>query len=157
MPGHVEINRAQMQATLATAGGQWGNRTGRQIVNVAKRLCPVDEGRLRSSINYVVTITPNRVIVNVGSPLEYAIYRHNGTGIYGPKRTPIRPVSAKALKFETPKGAGPMRPGQRRPAKGRRGYVYARSVRGIQGSPFLSDALTEVMGRQNITRPFRPS
>jgi hypothetical protein len=157
MPGHVEINRAQLQATLGTAGGQWGNRTGRQIVNAAKRNCPVDEGRLRSSINYVVTITPRRVVVNVGSPLEYAIYIHNGTGIYGPKHTPIRPVTAKALKFETPKGMGPMRPGQRRAAKGRRGYVFARSVRGVPPSPFLSDALEEVMGRQNITRPHRPA
>jgi hypothetical protein len=121
-------------------------------VNAAKVRCPVDEGRLRSSIGFAVNVLPNQVRVRVGSALEYARYVHEGTGIYGPKRTPIVPVTAKALKFEPGRRMGPLPRGGRNAARGRRGGpVFAASVKGSPPNPFLSDALEDVMGR-GITR-----
>lgn len=38
------------------------------------------------------------------TPGNYAIYHQLGTGIYGPKRRPIKPVKAKALSIPTPGG-----------------------------------------------------
>lgn len=38
------------------------------------------------------------------SPREYAVYHQQGTGIYGPKRRPIRPVQGRALRFPVPGG-----------------------------------------------------
>ncbi len=41
----------------------------------------------------------------VSSPKSYAIYHQKGTGIYGPKKRPIRPTKAKALRIPTQGGA----------------------------------------------------
>lgn len=139
----VELHRHNIAAVMATAAGQWGERVGRQIANAAKMRCPVDEGRLRASITHLVTARPGGgVIVQVGSPLAYARWRHEGTGIYGPHATPIVPVTAKALKFR-PNITGPMRRGESRKSGV---FIFRRSVKGTPGSPFLADALEEVFG-----------
>lgn len=54
---------------------------------------------------------------------KYALYVHEGTGIYGPKGKRIRPVRAKALMF--------MIDGQ---------PVFRKSVKGMKGRPFLKQA-----------------
>lgn len=150
MTSHVEIHHERMRQALSTAAGQWGNNIGRMIVNRAKARAPVDEGRLRSSISHTVTMRPNGVDIRVGSPLEYARYVHEGTGIYGPKRKKIVPISAKALKFGTPKMIGPLPAGMKTPAKGKRGFVFAKSVKGSPPNPFLTDALKNVFGTSNV-------
>lgn len=48
---------------------------GRKTTNMAKSLCPVDTGRLRSSITYEV----EDLTVRIGSDVEYAIYVEMGT------------------------------------------------------------------------------
>jgi hypothetical protein len=53
----------------------------------------------------------------------YSGYVHEGTGIYGPYKTPIVPVHAKALK--TP-------------------YGYRKSVKGQKPQPFYLEALAEI-------------
>jgi hypothetical protein len=150
-----EIHHARIAAAMASAAGQWGERIGRQIANRAKEYCPVDEGRLRSSITHLVTVNPGGgVTVRVGSPLAYARWRHEGTGIYGPHRSPIVPVTAQALKFR-PSGRvlGPMPAGARRPSANRRGpFIFRKSVKGSPGSPFLTQALEDVFGAANVTR-----
>lgn len=153
MPSHVEVHRARMQQALSTGGGRWANSIGRQIANRARARCPVDEGRLRSSITHTVRVGPSAAAVRVGSPLEYARYVHEGTGIYGPKKKPIVPVTAKALKFQTPKLIGPLPAGVRTPAKGKRGFVFAKSVKGSPPNPFLTDALKDVLGPAVRVRP----
>lgn len=136
------VHRARIAQAMQSAAVAWGDRLGREIANRAKANCPVDEGRLRSSITHLVTATPGGAIVRVGSPLAYARYRHEGTGIYGPHHRRIVPVTAKALKF---------RAGDKSKAKTRRGWVFARSVRGTPPSPYLTKALEEVFG-PGITR-----
>lgn len=152
MPGHVEIHGQRLAQALQLGAARWGEKFGRQVENAAKERCPVDEGRLRSSITHTVTVSPGKVTVRVGSPLEYAVYVHEGTGIYGPRHAPIRPVSKKALKFPTPKQMGPLAPGARRPSKDQRGFVFATEVKGSPPNPFLADALETVAGRGQITR-----
>lgn len=48
----------------------------------AKRNCPVDDGRLRSSITHSVTSDASSASGRVGTNVEYAPYVHEGTGIY---------------------------------------------------------------------------
>ena len=54
---------------------------------------------------------------------KYALYVHEGTGIYGPKGKRIQPVRAKALMFFID--------GQ---------PVFRKSVKGMKGRPFLKQA-----------------
>lgn len=106
----------------------------RRTVNAGKRNCRVDEGKGRASITGVVTTTPSAVRGRVGSPLDYMLYQHEGTGIYGPRGTPIRPVHRKFLRFEVKSGKA---------AAGRRPVVFAKQVRGVVGDKFLLRALQE--------------
>lgn len=48
----------------------------------AKRFCPVDEGRLRSSITHTVEASNEQARGRVGTNVTYAPYVHEGTGIY---------------------------------------------------------------------------
>ncbi|MDI9914347.1 hypothetical protein [Rhodococcus sp. IEGM 1379] len=148
MPAHVEFHRERMARGLAQDAVAWSDRMGRQVVNRARVNCNVNTGQLRSSITHHVTLSGTSAKTRVGSPLERARYIHEGTGIYGPKGKPIVPVTAKALKFPTPKMIGPLgRGGSRSPG----GFVFAKSVKGIQPNPFLTDALKDVLGTHNVT------
>lgn len=60
---------------------------------------------------------------SVFSPREYAVYHQEGTGIHGPRRKPIRPVKARALRFPGP--SGPM---------------FARQVDGVPRRRMVPDA-----------------
>lgn len=129
---------------------QWANAMGRKVVNAAKERIPVDEGRARASLTHTVDVSATSVTLRVGSPLPYVRYLSEGTGIYGPKKRLIRPTTKQALKFPTPKTIGPLRVGQRRPAATNRGFVFAKSVRGIPPNSFFRDALAEVFGAGNV-------
>lgn len=86
----------------------------------------VDTGRLRASVRTALRHEAGKPVVRVGTAVGYAIFVHNGTGIYGPRRTPITPVTSEFLRFR-PKGS-PV-------------FLYRRSVKGMRGNPFLKDAL----------------
>lgn len=94
----------------------------------ARRRCPVDDGTLRASIRARTQQRGSQVIGEVWSALEYAAYVHQGTGVYGPRGRPIRPVRARVLSWEQP-GAG---------------RVFAREVKGQRPQPFLAEGLAEV-------------
>lgn len=53
------------------------------VTGTARKLAPVDTGRLRSSIIPEVTVQSNEVIGVVGSNVEYAPYMELGTGVFG--------------------------------------------------------------------------
>lgn len=145
----VTINQTGLAQVMATAGAAWGNRVGRAVVNAMQDRCPVDEGRLRASLTYTITRQGNTVVLRIGSPLEYAAYVTRGTGIYGPRKAPIRPVRAEALKFPTPKKRGPLRLGEKAVAKNR-GYVFAKSVKGRPRNLFMVDGLEAVFGKVTV-------
>lgn len=48
----------------------------------AKELCPVDEGLLRAKIDHEVLVDGEKIIGRIGTNVEYAIYVHQGTGLY---------------------------------------------------------------------------
>lgn len=145
----VHMNYPTIDAALMRAGHKWADEIGHRVVNRAQAILVdhghVDEGRLLASIEHsILELTPSGAKVGIGSNLHYANYFHTGTGIHGPKGSPIVPVSAKVLKFKSRgnlKGSLP---------KERGTWVFARSVKGMEADPFLSDALADVLG--TITR-----
>ncbi len=88
-----------------------------------------------------------------GSDEPHALWVHNGTGIYGPNRTPIRPRSGQYLVFtpyriigvRTGTGVG----GIRIP-KNKRRSVRSRQVRGQPATPFLTEPFREVLVAHGI-------
>lgn len=66
----------------------------------------------------------------VGFNVFYGLFVHEGTGIYGPKGSPIVPIKSKFLRFKIKHGR----------------YIYAKSVKGMQPNPFLRDALSAAKG-----------
>lgn len=135
MPTKVRIVRgpSQVKAILNSPQGGLYKDIFRRATNVQNRAkknlerAPrrVDTGRLRSDI-HVVMVTINGVpAARIGFNVFYGLYVHDGTGIYGPKGTPIFPKQAKMLRWRTKGGK----------------YVYATSVKGMKPNPFLKDAL----------------
>lgn len=91
----------------------------------------VDTGRLRASINTQLVVRDGKPIAVVGTNVFYARFVHDGTGLYGPRHRRIYPVRRRRLRFR-PHGRGR--------------YVYARSVKGSPGNPFLRNALVAARG-----------
>lgn len=91
----------------------------------------IDTGRLRASIATVVVTRNNAPAVLVGTNTNYAMFVHEGTGLYGPRHTVIRPRRAKFLRFK-PRGSNK--------------WVYARSVKGMRRNRFLTNALHAAAG-----------
>lgn len=122
-------------------------KRGHRVAALAKRLCPVDEGTLRASIYVEVIVGPGGVVCRVGSRLRYAIFVHEGTGLYGPRHAMIRPVHARMLAWPV-RGTSSSRPSSV-PGRGRvtsksltpTGWAFARQVRGVRPRRFLSEAL----------------
>ena len=105
-------------------------RRGNKVLAEAKKTCPVHEGKLRSSLRMDVKYRGLVPYAVVGSPLDYAIWVHQGTGIYA-GRGYIYPKRAKVL-------AWPARAGS---YNVRNGMVFAARVKGMKGRPWLANAL----------------
>lgn len=141
----VSVHDARIAAWLrdpANSPAQFVDHRTQAIENLAKIRCPVREGRLRSSIGRRVEVRGNSIVGSVGSPLDYAKYVHDGTGLYGPRRAWIYPTRAQVLVFTVRGPVGPLQQGKKTSDSG---LVYARRVRGMPGSPFLTSALEDVM------------
>lgn len=134
----VTINQAELRRLTHSQSSELLraiNRIGRRVVNQAKRNAPVDDGQGRQSISHTVTVEGTRITMRAGSPLKYMYWQHEGTGIYGPHKTPIVPVHRKFLRFEVKSG---------KLAKGTRPVIFAKSVRGVPPNPWLVKAFREV-------------
>jgi len=80
-PGGLEkVTHMKALAFLHVAGGQ--------LTAEAKIRCPVDLGRLRSSITYQVD--SEKLSMRYGSNVEYAWYQENGTSRGVPARRYLR-------------------------------------------------------------------
>jgi hypothetical protein len=120
------------------------HQRGNRVLNRARQLVPVDTGTLRASLTMEHITVGGAPAVRIGSSLPYAIYRHEGTGIYGPKGAPIRPKSGKYLRWPATNNSGA---GRRRYSGGATAaYVFARQVKGTPGVAFLLDALPAAGG-----------
>ncbi len=132
-----QLNAAGIKALISSPqGGIAQNllRRGLLVETQAKRNIAggpsgpkrIDTGRLRSSITTVMLMRNGQPAVRVGTNVKYALWVHDGTGIYGPRGVPIRPKRGKFLRFT-----------------GRRGrIVYAREVKGMKRNRFLLLALS---------------
>lgn len=132
------INRSQERSDLARKARDAVNQTLDRIAVRARQLAPSASGDLRRSIQAEParmkspTVATGRVIALA----PYAIYQHEGTGIYGPRGRRIYPHRSKALRFVWKKAGG---------------VVFFRSVRGVKGTKFLTRATNEVLNQRSRT------
>lgn len=91
----------------------------------------IDTGRLRASITTRMVVDRGVPVARIGTGVRYALWVHEGTGIYGPRRTVIRPRRAKVLRFKP---------------KGSTRFIYRPQVRGMKPNRFLVDALPAARG-----------
>jgi|SRR5262245_9600486 len=126
-------NTRELQALLTSLNGAVAKdlfRRGKKVETRAKRNLQreprrVDTGWLRSSIHTTLLTVGGFPAVRVGTNVYYAIYVHDGTGIYGPKGRYIYPVNAKYLSWKLKNGK----------------RVFALRVKGMRPNPFLRDAV----------------
>lgn len=132
----ITLNEPEIQRLLRSPDGDVYKAVNDVVLatrNLAVSLAPVDDGPLRASLRTKMDVTSRMVKGWVYSDLEYALYVHEGTGIYGPKGTPIKPKRGKYLVFQARNA--------RTTASGRGNLVFARQVRGQRPQRFLLDAL----------------
>jgi hypothetical protein len=147
----VTLNQPEIYALLTDRIRRIGNK----VQNVARRRAPKDTGALAVSLHTVVGAAPGFVFADIGSNLDYALWQHQGTGIYA-GRGYIWPKRATMMRFKPGRQVGPVR-GSGRFSRGRRnasGYVYARKVKGTPPNPFLVSALYSVVGGSGRIRSF---
>lgn len=124
----LELDEAAIRRTGKDSGVPELMRRANRVRNRAQELVGVDSGTLRASI----TLSPARdegddVVVRVGTNVDYAIYHHEGVGLYG-RGGLIRPVRAKVLRWQGAGGSSS-------------GYVFRPFSRGYPGTKFLERAL----------------
>lgn len=144
----IRLDEGQMRQLLTSPQGPVWNelhRTGRQVLQRARVLCPVDQGQLRASLLMEMDTENGQPVARVGTNVTYALFVHEGTGIYGPRRTPIRPVRARFLRWPIKNNTGSGRRRYRGGATER--YAYAKQVKGSPPRPFLRKALEAVTGQ----------
>jgi|SRR5689334_5422776 len=105
-------------------------RRGMKVESAAKKNLAgspsrINTGRLRASITTeLVMLSTGVPAARVGTNVSYAIYVHNGTGIFGPRGQMIVPVNRRVLRWRGPSGD-----------------VFRPRSRGMQPNHFLTDAL----------------
>lgn len=104
---------------------------------------PTDEGVLANSTRWAIYNrgTKNMELrISQGTPSRpklLPMWLNFGTGIYGPRATPIVPVRAKALAFMGKGG----------------NMVFAKSVRGMKPRPYIKEAWAATMNaRRSVTK-----
>ncbi|MBA9005934.1 HK97 gp10 family phage protein [Thermomonospora cellulosilytica] len=131
MAARVRLDRAALDRLLRQPGGPVHDHVTaltRRTETRAKLNIRVRTGTTRASITSSVRTRGTLVIGRVWTPSKVGWWLHEGTGIYGPRGRPIRPVRAQFLRFEV---------------GGR--IVYARQVRGMPGDQWLVRALRQTV------------
>lgn len=130
MDFEVEFNEEEVAAFIdrsISVRNRAVELTAADIWGMSKEESPVDHGRLAGShqLEQVDDLTW-RIFTNV----LYALWVHEGTGIFGPEGMPITPVSASVLVFEVD---GEM--------------IFARQVSGRPPDPFYDRAMNRAAAR----------
>lgn len=74
-----EMEAAKLLKATGSPTGRMLARYAAKIETAAKTHCPVDTGRLRSSINWRLEFYGGVLTAIIGTNVEYAIYVHEGT------------------------------------------------------------------------------
>jgi hypothetical protein len=143
----IRLNNAAIAAVLRSPSGEVAKhiqRLGNRVLNRAVSTCPSDTGKLRNSIKLEMRMGPDGPYAQIGSNEEYALWVHEGTGIYAGKG-PITPKRYSLLRWPNVNNRYKQTGGNRRYSSGATAeYVYARSVKGMKGRPWLKDALKAI-------------
>lgn len=136
----VRLVRNQQELALLLSSPSGGIakdlfRRGVNVQNQAKKNLEndprrVDTGNLRSDIHVQLLSLGGKPAVRVGFNLFYGVFVHDGTGIYGPRGTPITPRVSTYLRWRTKKGQ----------------WMFAKSVLGMKPNPFLKNAVSAAKG-----------
>lgn len=73
---------AEEQRLLRSTSGPVGKylaTVAAKVETAAKARCPVDTGRLRSSITWRIEVDGNGLVAIVGTNVSYAVFVHEGT------------------------------------------------------------------------------
>lgn len=127
----IRVDDAAIARVLSDPGGLLGSAITRgmrkavtlTVANISNAGL-VDRGDLRASIGYRLETDGVSLRGQVGAGVRHAVFVHEGT----PAR--IYPRRAKMLRFQPKQNRG----------MGKKGFVFAKSVRGIKATPFLADA-----------------
>lgn len=107
-------------------------QSGLAVQREAQLKVPVDTSRLRDSIvTKLDNAKPLPRWAQVGTNVFYGPYVEFGTGIYGPKKRPIRPTTKKALAWKSKSGE----------------TIIRSSVKGMRPRPYMIPALKLARGR----------
>lgn len=71
---------AELFGSANGPAGKYLKRQGLKVQRRAKRNCPVDTGRLRSSITEALGTDSQGLVERIGTDVEYAAYVELGTG-----------------------------------------------------------------------------
>jgi hypothetical protein len=128
----VRVNRPFMRESLTRDSKKFIDRVTSELTIRARELAPVGSGRLRRSIRSqdAKSVSPTRVRGRIIAFSPYAVYQHEGTGIYGPRHRPIRPVSDETLVFFSRK---------------LNKIIHDREVKGTPGKKFITRAVDELL------------
>ncbi len=88
MSGYVRLDAAAIDELLQSPDGPIGVdllKKAVQVETAAKRFCPVDTGRLRSSITHELGTDARGLAARVGTNVEYAPYVELGTARMAPR------------------------------------------------------------------------
>lgn len=153
--GLDDLNARLAALRSGNASRQLLLQMGNTVVAEAQKRAPKKTGTLIRSIRVDdVNEREQTATVRAGSTtgkIGYAQYVEFGTGIYGPRRTPIVPVRRKALRFPRA-GAATRLSGNLTSAQQRAGggYAFAKSVRGRKATPYLIPAVKDVVNRLGL-------
>lgn len=128
MATRVRINQREVQRYIDTEGRRYLAEVSAAVLRVARFGTPYRTGALAGSGRVRGPVTRGlRIASQVVFTARHAKWVHQGTGIYGPRRRMIRPISKQVLRWVD--GAG---------------VHFAKQVRGMRGRPYLMDALRQV-------------
>jgi HK97 gp10 family phage protein len=90
----VVLDHAAIDRLFRSPTGPAGVALAKSAIKVeaaAKRLAPVDTGRLRSSISHQLTVDGQGLVAYVGTNVDYAIFQELGTR-FMPAQPFLRPA-----------------------------------------------------------------
>lgn len=137
MAPRIEFDERGLHDLLESEDGPVGRDLLRRALAVEARaveLCPVNEGRLRGSIDHELEHDGRGLVARVGTNVSYAIDVERGTGVFE-ETVPGISSSANKGRRITAKNGGVLRfeiGGE---------VLYRRSIAGMRPQPFLRPAL----------------
>jgi len=132
-------------------------KTMEKSLGFAKYMAPYRTGRLsgraggEGGIRYIIVVDGDKITgimsVTALDPTtgkDYSRFIHDGTGVYGPEKKPIKPKKEGGVLVWLADGRpNPTTAEGWRAEHQAKNVIFAKEVEGIEGEPFLADGLEE--------------